>query len=131
IVLVDNGSSDDSVAFTAREHPRARVIAFGRNLGFAGGYNEAVRRCQSPSIAFLNNDTRVAPHWLDELVSARERHHAICAGARILDWTGERIDFAGGIVSFVGHSWQRDEGKPASIPSREEPLLFACGASML
>ena len=110
IVVVDNGSTDDSLPFVTRQHPRARVIAFGGNRGFAGPYNEAARRCESPLIAFLNNDTKVAPSWLEELVSALDRQQATCAGSRILDWTGGRIDFAGGIVSFIGHSWQRDEG---------------------
>ena len=60
-----------------------------------------------------------------------DRHQATCAGSRILDWSGERIDFAGGIVSFIGHSWQRDEGLPSSIVHSEEPMLFACGGSMI
>ncbi|MEO8259438.1 MAG: glycosyltransferase family 2 protein [Acidobacteriota bacterium] len=131
IVVVDNGSSDDSLAFVAGAHPRARVIAFDDNRGFAAPYNDAVRRCEAPLIAFLNNDTRVAPEWLDELVSALIRYRAASAGSRMLDWTGERIDFGGGIVSFIGHSWQRDEGQPSSIEHGEEPLLFACGGSMI
>ncbi len=131
IIVVDQGSTDDSIAFVRREHPRVRVIAFEGNRGFAAPYNEAVRQCDTPLVALLNNDTRVEPDWLAELVGALQRHGAACAGARILDWAGDRIDFGGGITSFIGHSWQRDAGLPATTPYREEPLLFACGGSMV
>ena len=113
---------------------RIRERGSSRSAGIAGSRRRTTRRCgavDSPLIAFLNNDTRVAPTWLEELVSAVDRHQATSAGSRILDWTGDRIDFGGGIVSFIGHSWQRDEGLASSIVYDEEPMLFACGGSMI
>jgi GT2 family glycosyltransferase len=131
IVVIDNGSTDDSLAFVRREHPRVRLIALDRNRGFAAPYNDAARQSDADFLVFLNNDTRVAPTWLDELVDAAERNNAACAASRILDWTGERIDFAGGIVSFIGHSWQRGTGEPADTEYAEGLILFGCGGSSL
>lgn len=131
IVVVDNGSSDDSIAFVRREHPEVRIVAFDSNRGFAAPYNEAARQSESPFVAFLNNDTRVEPDWVTELVAAVERHHVACAAARMLDWNGDRIDFAGGVVSFVGHCWPRGAGEPAATEYPEGPALFACGGAML
>src|SRR5207244_12339957 len=85
----------------------------------------------SELIAFLNNDTRVEPTWLTELVAAAERHDADCVGSRILDWDGARIDFVGGLTTFIGHAWQLDAGAPADGLHDERPVLFACGGSML
>lgn len=131
IVVIDNGSTDDSIPFVRRTHPGARVMELGYNAGFCGGYNHAVRAVDAEWVVLLNNDTRVEPDWLTELMSAAERHQATVAASRMLDWDGAHIDFVGGTTTFEGHSWQIDHGKPASIVPEERDLLFACGGSML
>jgi GT2 family glycosyltransferase len=130
-VVVDNGSTDQSLEWVRGHHPGIRIVRFPENRGFAAAYNAAVDTCDADWVAFLNNDTRVDPHWLAELVAAAGRHGAASVGSRMLDWTGETVDFAGGVVSLFGHAWQRDEGRPASTPQAEERVLFACGGSML
>jgi GT2 family glycosyltransferase len=132
VVLVDNGSSDDSVAWTREHFPSTRIVAFPRNLGFAPAYNLAVRETRGEFVAFLNNDTRVAPEWLGALVGAAESSRAACAGSLILDWDGRRVDFAGGVTSIVGHAWSDHENRLADELCEIEPtLLFACAGSML
>ena len=132
VEVIDNGSSDGSVAFLREHFPSVVVHPFDRNLGFAAPYDEVAKRTDADFIVFLNNDTRVEPTWLAELVGAAERHQADCVASRILDWDGSRIDFAGGLTTFIGHSWQRDYGELAAAHQYpEQPLLFACGGSML
>ena len=132
IEVIDNGSNDGSVALVRERFPGVVVHQFDRNLGFASPYDEVARRSKADFLVFLNNDTRVDPAWLTELVSAAERHQAHCVASRILDWDGARIDFVGGLTSFIGHSWQRDYGELAAAHAYPEaPLLFACGGSML
>src|SRR5260221_3059496 len=70
IEVIDNGSSDGSVAFVRERFPGVIVHRFDRNLGFAAAYDEIARRTDADFLAFLNNDTRVAPTWLAELVAA-------------------------------------------------------------
>jgi GT2 family glycosyltransferase len=75
VIVVDNGSSDDSVRF-AREKG-ARVVAFDRNLGFAAAVNRGIAAAldapQPPAwIAILNNDVTLATNWLAELLAAAE-----------------------------------------------------------
>ncbi len=106
VVVVDNGSTDGSLEFVRAAHPRVRIVKFASNRGFCAPYNAAIRDCGSQFVALLNNDTRVAPDWLAELVSAAQRHSAAAVAAKILSWNGEAIDFAGGVISFIGHSWQ-------------------------
>jgi GT2 family glycosyltransferase len=82
VYLVDNGSTDGSVAYVERNFPRARIIENGRNLGFALAYNDAIKRIQADYVLLLNNDTRVlAPEWLNELVRTAHRDTNIIAVA--------------------------------------------------
>ena len=57
IVVVDNASSDESVAFVKREFPRVKVLQNSENLGFAGGCNVGLREIDSDFYLVLNNDT--------------------------------------------------------------------------
>ena len=46
----------------------------GRNIGFAAAYYTVIRASEAAFVVLLNNDTRVDPSWLAELMSAAERH---------------------------------------------------------
>jgi len=132
LVVVDNGSTDGSVDWVRANHPSAATVRFDRNLGFAAAYNRAVATTDADFVAFLNNDTRVDPGWLRALVAAADRHRAAAVGSVILDWDGRHIDFAGGTTSILGHAWSVLGNRPAAdAPAADEPLLFACGGSML
>jgi len=73
VVLVDNGSTDDSVAMVRRDFPSVRVIEVGANLGFAEGCNVGIAHARGEWIATLNPDTEADPRWLEELLDiARE-----------------------------------------------------------
>jgi len=133
VVLVDNGSTDGSVARVRERFPWVRVLGNGANLGFAGGYDAAIPLVDGGWVALLNSDTRVRPGWLSALHHAAAAHPRCRAVAgRILSWDGERVDFEGADTFFTGHAWQRRLGEPAGEeggPERE--LLFGCGASLL
>ncbi|MBN1687623.1 MAG: glycosyltransferase family 2 protein [Candidatus Omnitrophica bacterium] len=72
VIVVDNGSTDDSVSYVEREFPTVRIIRSEKNLGFAGGNNLGLRVAQGKYIMMLNNDTEVAPNCIEELVEAAE-----------------------------------------------------------
>ena len=130
VMVVDNGSTDGSLEYLRRAHPSVQVLALGSNRGFAPAYNIAVRQCTSDVVVLLNNDTRVEPTWLSSLVDVLERHGAAAAASCMLDWDGHRIDFVGGLPTFLGHAWQVDHGLPVGRSYAEQPLLFGCGGSL-
>lgn len=68
-VVVDNASSDDSLALLASRYPWVRVVASRRNLGFAGGNNLALRTVDTPYAVLLNNDAVPEPDWLGTLLA--------------------------------------------------------------
>jgi GT2 family glycosyltransferase len=131
VVLVDKGSTDDSIAFVTREFPRTRVFRWSGQQGFGALSNAAIQSCDTPFVALLNHDARVDAQWLAELVSSAQRHDAVAVSSTILDWNGETIDFAGGELSFTGHPFQPDRRQPATRSHDERPLLFACAGSAL
>src|SRR5205823_1889527 len=75
IVLVDNGSSDDSADRLQNEFPEIRVLRNPENLGFPGGNNVGIRYVLDRGadyLLLLNNDTVVQPDFLRELVQVAE-----------------------------------------------------------
>lgn len=131
--LVDNGSTDGSVAYVRERFPWVRVMELGENLGFSEAYNRAVAVCPARWVAFLNNDTRVAPDWLSRLLEGAARHPSAGAVAScMLSWDGTRIDFDGGDTFFFGQAYHTNWGQPwePNKPS-EKPLLFGCAGALL
>jgi GT2 family glycosyltransferase len=68
IIVVDNGSSDGSVAFLHERFPGVRVAALERNLGFGGGSNAGFRVARNDIVVLLNNDMRVDAGFLEPLL---------------------------------------------------------------
>lgn len=68
VILVDNHSSDDSVAYTEKNFSWVKVVKNPRNDGFAGGNNVGMRASRGEYIALVNNDTFLGHEWLEELV---------------------------------------------------------------
>ncbi len=71
VVLVDNGSRDETVANVAREFPEVRLLPQDTNLGYAGGNNVGIRWCLEQDldpVVLLNNDTEIEPDALEWLL---------------------------------------------------------------
>lgn len=76
-VVVDNGSSDDSVVHLRRAFPLRTLIASRENLGFAGGCNLGLRHAIANNATYfwlVNNDAVVAPDRLRRLIAVAETH---------------------------------------------------------
>lgn len=73
-ILVDNASTDASLALLSRDFPEVQVIQLDRNHGFAGACNVGLRAGQGGVLILLNNDTECAPDWLAEVLAAFDRH---------------------------------------------------------
>ena len=132
LILCDNGSTDGSVGFAQRRLPNVKLVALKRNYGFAEGNNRAARGASGEWLAFLNNDMRVEPSWLQHMVEAIDGNPNVASiASRISNWDGTKIDFIGGGISFHGHGFQLDHGETVSTRDRSRRLLFACGGAML
>jgi GT2 family glycosyltransferase len=140
ILVLDNGSTDGTAEWLRGDPPpglaNLRLIESPVNLGFCAGNNRLVAEAAGDAVAFLNNDTRPRPDWLRGLVAAFSAapDDVAAVSGQIVDWAGERLDFARGAMTFDGHAFQIDYRRPldrAKVPAEGEELLFACGGNLL
>jgi len=86
--VVDNASTDGSVAALRERFPEQRVLVMDQNLGFCGGNNRGIRDAMARGaeyVLLLNNDTEMHPDLVDELVRAARSDTRIAAvGAKNL-----------------------------------------------
>jgi len=74
VVLVDNGSQDSSAEFVRERYPWVKLLALSENTGFAEGNNRGLAVASGEFVVALNNDTRLEPEFLDELVKVAQEH---------------------------------------------------------
>ncbi len=87
LILIDNDSSDDSVAHALTLCPRLRVCRVKRNVGFAEANNIAHDIAKGRLLCLLNNDTRVDAQWLNSLVTTWQSSADIAAVcSKLLFW---------------------------------------------
>lgn len=131
IILIDNGSSDDSVMFMKEYFPNVKIIQNSENLGFAKANNIGIKNAKGKYVALLNNDMRVNENWLKELIIPLIDDNSIgITSSKILNWEGTKIDYAGAGISFSGFGYQRGFGKEFFLYNEPEYCLFPCGGSM-
>jgi GT2 family glycosyltransferase len=132
VVVVDNGSASDPTPVAERHYPGVRVVRTGANLGFSAGNNAGARVATGEWLVFLNDDTRVDPAWIPELLAVAMRRDAASVGALMVDWPGDRLDFAGGLVNFEGRGYalRYDEARQ-EIDTEDQPVLFGCGGAVM
>jgi GT2 family glycosyltransferase len=86
IFVVDNNSSDESVAMVRAEFPAVRLIALKENKGFSGANNEALRRASGRYVVLLNPDTRLKDNAFLAMVSFMEAHQEAAGLAPRLEY---------------------------------------------
>lgn len=72
LIVADNGSSDDSVAWVKENFPEVKIISFEKNYGFAEGYNRAIAECDYPFVVLLNSDVETTEGWWQPLLRQME-----------------------------------------------------------
>jgi GT2 family glycosyltransferase len=118
VLVVDDGSSDGSLALLARDFPEVRVLALPRNRGLAAAVNAGIAATAGAYVVLLNNDTEAAADWLAQLVGALEARPGFSFAAsklRLFDQR-DRIHSAGDFYQVDGVPgsrgvWQHDAGQ--------------------
>ena len=133
VVVVDNASSDESVAFVRERFPECQVIALETNTGFAAGNNAGAKGATAPYLVFLNNDTEVEPGWLAELVATAERDHRVGLVTSHVVYMDrpDVVDSAGDGYLRCGGGFKRRHGQPAERQAAGHEVFGACGAAFL
>ncbi|MDW8302405.1 MAG: glycosyltransferase family 2 protein, partial [Bacteroidia bacterium] len=140
-LIVDNASTDDSVAYAKAHFTDAEVIQFQENKGFAKGNNDAVPYCKGEYIVFLNSDVELTPNWLEPLVECMQSNVKIAAVQPKIRSYSQRTYFeyagaCGGFLDLYGIPFcrgrifehcEQDNGQY----DKAIPVFWATGACML
>ncbi len=140
-VVIDNGSTDDSLEFLEEWYPEIRVIALDKNYGFAEGYNKGIKEIDAPIIGILNSDVQPDSKWLKSLLVKLENDQTIaCIQPKILSLEEkEYFEYAGasgGYLDKLGYPFCRGrifdtiEQDNEQYESDEE-VFWCSGAAML
>ena len=79
IIIADNASTDDSVAFIRQSFPAIEIILLKKNFGFAKGYNEALKSIDADYYVLLNSDVEVPTDWLSPIISLLQSNPLMAA----------------------------------------------------
>lgn len=141
LIVADNDSTDDSVAFLSEQYKDLRLIRLEKNHGFAGGYNEALRHVEAEYYLLLNSDIEVTPGWLGPLVDHLDRNSEVAACSPILLDQQERDMFeyagaAGGYIDRFGYTFCRGRifhttERYSGEPKQPTEVFWTSGACML
>lgn len=141
VIVVDNGSDDDSLEVLRNEFPEVETIAFDKNLGFAAGYNKAIEMTRYPYTVLLNSDVRTSQGWLKPLYDFMESHPEVGAiqPKLLSDSDPTSFEYAGACGGFIdrnGYPYcrgrifadcERDNGQYDTVAD----IFWATGACLM
>ena len=134
ILVVDNGSTDNSVAAVQTSFPEVKLIETGRNLGFAGGFNMGIRYALSQGAEYtflLNNDTLVDPALLDDLLKYARPEVGLMGPAIFYVDAPERIWSTGGGLHPILMEMTGNHGRKQALPRTPIERKFLSGCALL
>ncbi len=139
--VIDNKSTDDSLAFLKKNYKDIFIYELEENYGFAGGYNEGLKRIVGfDYIVLLNSDVEVDKAWIDPIIELMESDNTIAAcQPKVLQYANknqfEHAGASGGWIDHLGYPFCRgrlfdtvelDKGQY----DEAEEVFWASGAAM-
>jgi GT2 family glycosyltransferase len=134
VLLVDNGSTDESVARARARWPQVRILELPQNVGVAKALNRGVLECDTELVALLNNDIELEPDWLERLVAGLLQHpEAASASGKLLRFDDRAvIDAAGDVLRWSSAATNRGAGeRDEGQYDRAEHVFSACAGAAL
>ena len=139
VVVIDNGSSDESVVWCQQAFPSVEIIALNENLGFAGGYNAGLAQINAENYVLLNSDVRVTSNWIAPVLQAMEKEgFSACQPIIRNDSDPELLEYAGAAGGFIdkdgytfcaGRIFEVFESDTGQYASNRE-VFWASGAAL-
>ncbi len=118
VIVVDNGSDDDSLAYLRIAHPDVRVLALGANTGFAHAANQGIAAARGELVALVNTDVELDSDWLARLAAAVcDDPGTASAACKMLSLADPRVVYdAGDVLRRDGACvqrgrFERDDGR--------------------
>lgn len=127
IILVDNGSKDDSLLFVKNNFPQVIIVANSTNHGFSEAGNQGAKKAKGKYLFFLNNDAQIEKNSLEKMVSFLEnKKDVILLGPFVYKKDGITLESAGLYPTFLGIFYN-----PFSSKKKPFETFAITGAAML
>jgi N-acetylglucosaminyl-diphospho-decaprenol L-rhamnosyltransferase len=131
VVVVDNGSSDDSAAAVCADFPEVTLLELGRNIGFGPALNRAVATHPAEAIMLLNSDVDCQPGFCAALLGGLGDDVEMVAGVLLQERAPELIDSAGVVADRTLAGFDFLHGEPATAATGlTDPLGPTGGAAL-
>jgi riboflavin kinase/FMN adenylyltransferase len=142
IIIADNASPDDSVAWLKTNYPQIRLIKMTQNTGYAAGYNEALKQVESEYLLLINSDIEVKQPWIEQLTATLDADPSIGMAQPIIRSAMqpelfEHAGAAGGMLDYLGYPFCRgrvfDTLEPDKGQYDTEPadIFWSSGATFI
>ena len=141
VVVIDNGSTDHSIALLEESFPTVKIVKLSGNHGFAGGYNKGLASLTEYAyFILLNSDVEVTPNWIEPVLRYMKSNTGMAAcQPKILDYHRkewfEYAGAAGGYVDKDGYAFcagriffafEQDHGQY----NKDREVFWSSGAAM-
>ena len=134
VIVVDNGSRDDTIEWLHEQWPQVQVVSLPQNVGVTAALNVCARAGRGELVGLFNNDLELEPDCLGELVTALHDHpRAGWAGAKLRDFEQRDVlDGAGDVFTWAATGGRRGHGE-RDVGQYDEPraIFGACGGAAL
>ncbi len=141
IYVIDNASTDDSLAYVKAEFPTVKIVENTENHGFTGGYNIGLQQINATYYLLINSDIEVTSNYLEPLVKILDENPNAGACQPKIKAFHQKDSFeyagaAGGYVDWLGYPFcrgrifetlEKDEGQYDNL----QQVFWASGACML
>lgn len=141
LIVIDNGSTDDSINFLQLNFPSVRLIPFERNAGYAGGYQLGLQQIDHSYYILLNSDVEVSEGWIDPLLAVLESDTNVAAvQPSVLSYENphlyEYAGAAGGWIDILGYPFARGRVMDSCEEMNNQyenvvNIFWATGAAMM
>ena len=136
IIMVDNGSVDNSLSIVRKQYPSVEIIRHDRNKGYAGGVNPGFKRAIEMGydyVAPFNNDAMADKNWLHSMVDYMEKHSGVgIVASKLLSIDGKHLDSTGDQYTVWGLPYPRGRGEADTQRyDKDIDILGASGGSSL
>lgn len=133
IIVIDNGSSDNSCYIIREYFPKVKLVCFGKNRGFCAAVNEGIRLAETKFVILLNNDTEAESGFVTALERAMEADcRLFAASAKLISMHDKKlIDDAGDLYCALGWAYAVGKGKPEANYNTQRRIFAACGGAAI
>ena len=110
VYVIDNASTDDSIAYLKDNFPAVKLVPLDQNYGYAGGYNRGLKYINADVYALVNSDVEATENWLLPIIENFENNpNTVVLQPKIKDYKNKKMfeyaGAAGGYLDFFGYPY--------------------------